>query len=95
MLHLVAFPPEREDLTRQLLQQSASGDTLVLLEQGCRLAEAPSPLAPITDACTLLVIESDLRHHHAGEPDPAIQQIDYTGLARATEAHTASLAWFP
>ncbi|MFN3713221.1 MAG: hypothetical protein ACK4SX_06160 [Alcanivoracaceae bacterium] len=89
MLHLLAFPPTRTDLTAMVEACLNDNDAIVLLDQGLDwLANVDALKALAGHARTTLFA---LTSSDAG----TITMLDYHGLILLTEQHQANSSWYP
>lgn len=97
MLHLVAFPPSRCDLLRQLADACDDGDSLVLLEDAIWFIQpdrVPSLIKALPDI-TLYVLDADSGTTSADSETGNITLVDQDGLVSLTEAHERIVSWYP
>jgi sulfur transfer complex TusBCD TusB component (DsrH family) len=89
MLHLLAFPPTRADLTAMVAASLNDNDAIVLLDQGLDwLADIDALKTLAGHARTTLFA---LTSSDAGN----ISMLDYQGLIILTEQHQAISSWYP
>lgn len=97
MLHLVAFPPARQDLLEQLSAAAADGDALVLIEGGVAYCH-PRHLRRLMEALPGVVfhaLEADLEQAGLAGNIDSVDVVDYEGLVALTESHDRNASWYP
>lgn len=97
MLHLVAFPPSRQDLLEQLALAAADDDALVLLDDAVGFSR-PRDFARLMQALpggAVHALDVDLHHAGIAEVSGSINVVGFDGLVALTEHHEGNASWYP
>lgn len=89
MLHLLAFPADRQDLLTLLLQCLGEHDEVVLIDEGLQWLSNSQTLGQLAN--------SGARLHALGpvSQDDCVTRIDYPKLIAISDRHPASSSWYP
>lgn len=89
MLHLLAFPADRQDLLTLLLQCLGEHDEVVLIDEGLQWLDNRQALGQLAN--------SGARLHALGpvSQDDYVTRIDYPELIAISDRHPASSSWYP
>ena len=90
MLHLLAFPADRNDLLQLLCATLNDGDDIVLLDEGLAWLQRSTALADLTDHRNIRL------QALTSEPgsDPLVR-IHHQDLISLSEAHPTCSCWYP
>lgn len=99
-LHLVSTAPTAGSALADCLRVAASGDTLLLLQDGvyAAVAQAPVPSALLREAAATgvglyaLLPDIDARGL-AGRLHPGFRLVDDNGFVELTERHPRTISW--
>lgn len=100
MLHLVNFSPAGGDLFCRVLQRTAAGDCMLLIENGVlfavRESASASELTAVLTRIPVYALDADLRARGIEEERliEGIAVTDYSGFVSLVVEHTPVQSWF-